>query len=84
MSENWNTTMGEALRLTRAGQLAEATSLLQHGLAGKAGGPQPGATGARTWPTASMPSGLADHTSLSPSYPDPERRLALVREARSR
>jgi poly(hydroxyalkanoate) depolymerase family esterase len=46
MSESWNTTMGEALRLTRAGQLAEATSLLQHGLAGKAGGPQVGATGA--------------------------------------
>jgi poly(hydroxyalkanoate) depolymerase family esterase len=43
MSESWNTTMGEALRLTRAGQLAEATSLLQHDLAGKAGGPQPGA-----------------------------------------
>ena len=37
MNENWNTTMGEALRLTRAGQLAEATSLLQNGLAGKAG-----------------------------------------------
>ena len=46
MSESWKTTMGEALRLTRAGQLAEATSLLQHGLAGTAGGPQPGATGA--------------------------------------
>ena len=27
--------MGEALRLTRAGQLAEATSLLQHGLGGQ-------------------------------------------------
>ena len=36
MSENWNTTMGEALRLTRAGQLAQATSLLQHRLAGNA------------------------------------------------
>src|SRR3984885_1368465 len=46
MSESWNTTMGEALRLTRAGQLAEATSLLQHGLAGRAGRPQPRATGA--------------------------------------
>ncbi|HET7380864.1 MAG TPA: PHB depolymerase family esterase [Gaiellales bacterium] len=46
MSESWNTTMGKALRLTRAGQLAEATSLLQHGLAGKARGPEPGATGA--------------------------------------
>ncbi|MGH2882033.1 MAG: extracellular catalytic domain type 1 short-chain-length polyhydroxyalkanoate depolymerase, partial [Solirubrobacteraceae bacterium] len=38
--------MGEALRLTRAGQLAQATSLLQHGLAGTAGEPQPGAAGA--------------------------------------
>lgn len=46
MSDSWDTTMGKALRLTRAGQLAEATSVLQHGLAGKAGGPQPGATGA--------------------------------------
>ena len=46
MSESWNRTMGEALRLTRAGQLAQATSLLQHGLAGTAGGPQPGAAGA--------------------------------------
>jgi poly(hydroxyalkanoate) depolymerase family esterase len=46
MSENWNTTMGEALRLTRAGQLAEATSLLQHSLVRAAAGPQPGAAGA--------------------------------------
>ncbi len=46
MSEQWNTTMGEALRLTRAGQLAQATTLLQRGLAGQAGGPQPGAAGA--------------------------------------
>ncbi len=38
--------MGEALRLTRAGQLAQATTLLQRGLAGTAGGPQPGAAGA--------------------------------------
>jgi poly(hydroxyalkanoate) depolymerase family esterase len=35
MSEDWNTTMGEALRLTRAGHLARATSLLQDGLAGR-------------------------------------------------
>ena len=49
MSENWNTKMSEALRLTRAGQLAQATSLLQHGLAGlggTAGRPQPEAAGA--------------------------------------
>ncbi len=46
MSENWDTTMGEALRLTRAGQLAQATSLLQHGLAGNAARPRPGAGGA--------------------------------------
>jgi poly(hydroxyalkanoate) depolymerase family esterase len=38
--------MGEALRLTRAGQLAQATSLLQQALAGTAGGPQPRAAGA--------------------------------------
>jgi poly(hydroxyalkanoate) depolymerase family esterase len=36
MSDSWNTTMGKALRLTRAGQLAEATSLLQQGLAAPA------------------------------------------------
>jgi poly(hydroxyalkanoate) depolymerase family esterase len=46
MTEQWNTTMAEALRLTRAGQLAQATTLLQRGLAGTAGGPQPGAAGA--------------------------------------
>ncbi len=46
MSESWNSTMGEALRLTRAGQLAQATSLLQHGLGGMAGEPHPRATGA--------------------------------------
>jgi poly(hydroxyalkanoate) depolymerase family esterase len=44
MSKNWNRTMDEALRLTRAGQLAQATSLLQRGLPGNPGGPQPGAT----------------------------------------
>ena len=38
--------MSEALRLTRAGRLAQATSLLQHGLAGTTGGPQPRANGA--------------------------------------
>jgi poly(hydroxyalkanoate) depolymerase family esterase len=41
MSEGPNTMMGEALRLTRAGQLAQATLLLQNGLAGNARGPQP-------------------------------------------
>ncbi len=46
MSEDWNRTMGDALRLTRAGQLAQATTLLQRGLAGTASGPQPGAAGA--------------------------------------
>jgi poly(hydroxyalkanoate) depolymerase family esterase len=49
MSENWNMTMDEARRLTRAGQLVQATSLLQHGLAGLGGiarGPQPRAAGA--------------------------------------
>ncbi len=45
MSENWNATVGEALRLTRGGQLAQATSLLQQGLAGHAAGPQPGVGG---------------------------------------
>lgn len=45
MSEKRNTTMGEALRLTRAGELAQATSLLQHGLVGNAGGPQPEGAG---------------------------------------
>ena len=60
MSENWNTTMGEALRLTRAGQLAEATSLLQNSLDGKAGGPQPGPTGAMD---------LAGHGRTRPSPP---------------
>ena len=60
MSDSWDTTMGKALRLTRAGQLAEATSVLQHGLAGKAGGPQPGATGAED---------LADHGRACPSRP---------------
>jgi hypothetical protein len=42
MSEKWNATVGEALRLTRGGQLAQATSLLQRGLADHAAGPQPG------------------------------------------
>jgi poly(hydroxyalkanoate) depolymerase family esterase len=60
MSDSWDTTMGEALRLTRAGQLAAATSVLQHGLAGKAGRPQPGATGAED---------LADHGRPCPSPP---------------
>ena len=48
---NWNATMGEALRLTRAGRLAQATSLLQHGLAGSADGPQLRAVarGPRRW-----------------------------------
>jgi poly(hydroxyalkanoate) depolymerase family esterase len=46
MSGQRNTTMGDALRLTRAGRLGEATSLLQHGLAGTAGGLRPGETGA--------------------------------------
>ncbi len=34
MNNDTNTTMAEALRLTRAGRLAEATELLQRGLAG--------------------------------------------------
>jgi len=34
MHNNTNTTMAEALRLTRAGQLAEASALLRRGLAG--------------------------------------------------
>jgi poly(hydroxyalkanoate) depolymerase family esterase len=40
MNASWNRAMGEALRLTRAGQLAQATSLLQHGVAGTPGDPQ--------------------------------------------
>ncbi len=60
MSEHWNTTMGEALRLTRAGQLAEATSLLQQGLAGKAGGSRPGVAGTED---------LASHGHARPSPP---------------
>ena len=34
MNNDTNTTMAEALRLTRAGRLAEASALLQRGLAG--------------------------------------------------
>jgi poly(hydroxyalkanoate) depolymerase family esterase len=39
MHTNTNTTMGEALRLTRAGQVAEASALLQRGLAGASTAP---------------------------------------------
>ena len=60
MSENWNATVGEALRLTRGGQLAQATSLLQQGLAGHAAGPQPGVVGAED---------LAGHARARPSPP---------------
>jgi poly(hydroxyalkanoate) depolymerase family esterase len=34
MNDDWNSTMADALRLTRAGRLAEATALLQQGLGG--------------------------------------------------
>jgi poly(hydroxyalkanoate) depolymerase family esterase len=39
MHTNTNTLMGEALRLTRAGRLAEASALLQRGLAGASTAP---------------------------------------------
>lgn len=39
MNKDMHTTMGQALRLTRSGRLAEATALLQRGLAGTAGAP---------------------------------------------
>jgi poly(hydroxyalkanoate) depolymerase family esterase len=39
MHSNPNTTMAEALRLTRAGRLAEASALLQRGLAGASAAP---------------------------------------------
>ena len=39
MNDDVHTTMGEALRLTRTGRLAEATALLQGGLAGTPGAP---------------------------------------------
>jgi poly(hydroxyalkanoate) depolymerase family esterase len=45
MNTETNAAMGEALRLTRAGRLAEATELLQRGLAG---------------PGSAVPSGLTD------------------------
>jgi poly(hydroxyalkanoate) depolymerase family esterase len=67
MSENWNTTMGEALRLTRAGQLAQATSVLQQVLAGNAGGAQPGGGG---------PDDIARHGRGRPS--PPSNRLATA------
>ena len=60
MTENWNSTMGEALRLTRAGRLAQATSVLQQGLAGNAGGAQTGGAGAED---------LAGHGRGRPSPP---------------
>lgn len=39
MNNDMHTTMGEALRLTHSGRLAEATALLQRGLAGTGGAP---------------------------------------------
>ena len=44
MHNNTNATMAEALRLTRAGQLAEASALLQRGLAGAGAGPPDAST----------------------------------------
>jgi poly(hydroxyalkanoate) depolymerase family esterase len=60
MNESWNRTMGEALRLTRAGRLAQATSVLQHGLAVTPGGMRPGAAGAKD---------LAGHARARPPSP---------------
>ena len=40
MNDDWNATMADALRLTRAGRLMEATAMLQQGL-GAAGQPAP-------------------------------------------
>jgi poly(hydroxyalkanoate) depolymerase family esterase len=48
MNDETNTTMAEALRLTRAGRLGEASALLQEGLAG-VGNPRPGMS-MSSWP----------------------------------
>lgn len=44
MNDDMHTTMGEALRLTRSGRLAEATALLQRGLSGTGGAPSGAST----------------------------------------
>ena len=80
MSESWNTTMGEALRLTRAGQLAKATSLLQRGLAGNPGGPQLGPTGAER---LNAKRSRAPHLAL-PELPGPRRRARSGAQAPAR